>query len=134
MSDRPESSMHIASMTENMFGAYALGYGGTYASVGPSGGYGGGYAGASHKRSSRMTPSARCSTSSETPPHAAEHADGADRGHAPAPRCHAAGGAHDTARGREVLSVAQRRAESTLQRAQPRQPQSAAGATQISAK
>ncbi len=27
-----------------MFGAYALGYGDTYASVGPSGGYGGGYA------------------------------------------------------------------------------------------
>jgi histone H3/H4 len=36
---------------EGMFGAYALGYGGTYASVGPAGGYsGGGYARGGHAR------------------------------------------------------------------------------------
>ena len=35
---------------EGMFGAYALGYGGTYASVGPAGGYGGGHARGGHAR------------------------------------------------------------------------------------
>jgi hypothetical protein len=39
--DRP-SDPRLRSI--GMFGAYALGYGGTYASVGPSGDYGGGYA------------------------------------------------------------------------------------------
>ena len=49
------------------------------------------------------------------PDGAAEHADGPARGHAPAARCHAAGGAHRAAGPREVLSVAQRRAEGALQ-------------------
>jgi hypothetical protein len=36
--------MRTTVLADGMFGAYALGYGGPYASVGPPSGYGGGYA------------------------------------------------------------------------------------------